>query len=148
MNPWVYGVVGVLVLVGVLSVTPLPGYENVKVTVGLEEVAFVVADYFSINSISAVTTGQATVLDWGALAFAPPALYASLTLTVCVSGHCNSLRGTQILPTIPLANGASLTATDSVNIGYVPAGQVDITVALYENGNEVASGTGSMCVGC
>lgn len=131
------------------SLYPIQNEYNVKVTVGTTELSLLVTTYFQVTGISGVTTGQSTLLNWGGygLGFAPPVLDAIYTLTVCVGGQCGSIHGNQFAPSVPLVNGATYSASNVVFVGYVPGGEQPITVALSQNGQQVASGSGTMCVG-
>lgn len=137
--------------IGTLSVVPLPGIAgcNVQVTVGATEFSFIVGTYFAINSVSATVTGPATLLDWGAwLSVAPPALFATYSMTVTIAGHASTQSSSQLFPSVPVVNGAQLTATDTFNLGQIPQGQQGIGVSLSQSGNVVATGSGSVNVGC
>jgi hypothetical protein len=149
-HPVVIGAIVVFVAVLTLSFVPYPNAYNVTVSVNSSEVAVVFGEVFSINSVSGVTNGQATVIDWGAagLGFAWASLSGTFTMTVCVAGHCSSESAQSWFPSLPVLGGASASATNSFSIGYVPGGQSQISVTLTENGNVVATGSGSMCVGC
>lgn len=145
----IIGVVIAAAIVG-LSVVPYPNAYNVSVTVESTELSLILLTSYTITGTSGSTTGTSAILDWAAfgLAFGPPALAAVFTMTVCVEGHCASKSQTQWFPSVPFINGATLTATDTFLIGYVPAAsQTPITVTLTQSGNVVAQGGGVMCVG-
>lgn len=156
MSPWI---ILLLIVAGgavvAASVVPLPsvvGY-NVSVTVGFQEVSYIIQNYFSITSVQGQTNGAATLLDWGGwfagLNTGPPALEAQFSATVCVGGtHCSTKTASQWFPTVPFINGASLSSSDTFNLAQVPGGTQQITVTLSQSGSQVASGSGSMCVGC
>ena len=56
-------------------------------------------------------------------------------------------REDELFPSIPILNGQSLTSSTTVNVGYVPGGPQQISVTLQQNGQTVATGSGSMTVG-
>lgn len=148
-HPYVIaGIVVALLTVGALIVIPLPNQYNVKVTVVSTEVPLVIATYFQINSVDAKVSGQATVLDVGALSLAGPALQATFSMTVCVGSQCTTASSSQWFPSVPIVNGAQVTATNTFTVGYVPGGQQHVTATLYQNGQSVASGDSSICVAC
>lgn len=140
-----------VILFLVLSFVPIPQVAgwNVSVSVTSQEVSYLVQNYFSITSVSGSTTGPSTIIDWSAwLSTAPFAAEATFTMTVCVDGsHCVSKSRSEWFPTVPFLNGNTFQAQDSFTIGNVPAGQQSISVSLTQNGEQVASGSGSMCVG-
>lgn len=149
-HPILIAILAGFVVVGALSFIPLPNTFNVDVKVTSSEVPLVVATLFSINSVSGSTLGSATIVDWGGvgLGFAWGSLQSTFSMTVCVgNGHCSTKTASQWFPSLP--NGqSSVSATNDFIIGYVPGGQAPISVTLTDNGQTVATGSGSMCVGC
>ena len=148
----VHWVIWVVVAIGVgvaaASFIPIPGYYNVQVDVTAQEVSLIFVNVFSISSVQAHVTGSSTLLDWGGLlGIGLPALSATFEMTVCLgANHCTSKSATQWFPTIPIINGASVSATTQFALGYIPAGQYSISVTLTQNGGTVATGSGSICV--
>lgn len=143
---WIWAVVGIVALVGVLSFTPYPGHCNVEVTSQVFEVPAIITQYFQITGTSAQTTGQSTILDWSAwlAGFAPPALQGEFRLVLSSdSGQSATLSSGEILPT--LQGGI---ATDSATLAYVPAGAHVFSAILTENGDTVASSSTSLQVSC
>ena len=145
------GVAGFLLLG---SFVPIPGYSNVTVSVTAEEVSLVVADVFTISSVSGSTTGGSTVIDYAAasvLGISLPSVVSTFTMTVCLNpgNHCAQKSQSQWFPTVPFVNGQQLQATNSFVIGYVPSGHYSIAVTLSQSGQSVATGSASVCVpGC
>jgi hypothetical protein len=136
-----------LLIVGVLAVVPLPGYYDVKVSVGSWELSAIIVDDFGISSVNGQTTGQSSVVDLAALGLAPPAITAVFKMTVCVGSACTSKSANQWFPSLPVINGGQLFVTNDFALGYVPAGDQPITVTLTQSGSTVATGSGTMCVG-
>lgn len=133
------------------SVVPLPtvvGY-NVKVSVQQTEIAYILGTYYSITGVSGSTLSGSTLINWGGiLSSSGPTPGAIYQLKVCVASICSSHYSVQLLPSIPIINGAPLQGSTDVTVGYVPSGQQSIQVTLIANGNSVATGSGSTCVGC
>lgn len=152
MHVWlVVGIVALAAGVGLASFVPIPQVLgcNVSVNVGLLEVSAVFTTYFSVTSVGGQTNGGSTLINWGGLDFAPPALSASFTLSATVAGHTGTRTGHQYFPSVPIINGGQLTASDVVNVGNIPDNtQQGISVALMQNGQTVATGSGSMGVSC
>ena len=71
--------------VGVISVAP-SGSCNVTANVTLSSVQFIIASYYTVNGVSAVTSGYSPILDWATAGFTT-GLTASDILTVTVGGH-------------------------------------------------------------
>lgn len=144
------GVVAALVLV--LSFAPLPGYYNATVTVNSYEVGVLVGAVFGISSVSGVSTGQATVIDWGGLvAHANSFTYGvslAWSMTVCLEGPthvCGTKSTDQWFGSVPFI-GSQVTATNSFAFAYLPAGNYTISVTLTGNG-QTASSAASMTLG-
>lgn len=132
-----------------LSLVPAGGVAgwNVSVTVNYVVIgAFVVSSY-SITGVSGITTGSSPFINWGnslnVQVFQVSATYVAKT---CVGNQCSTLSSNSWFPSIPVVNGQSVTASDTFNIGGVPAGHQSITTQLTSNGQVVATGSGSMCV--
>ena len=148
-HPWIVAtIITVLAFVAVIFL-PLPGYYNVSVTVGTQEISLLLVNDFSITGVSGQTTGQSTILDLGTLlSLAPPALQATFTETVCVAGHCASRDASSWFTTVPVINGGHLESTNTFAIGYVPATcDATISVTLSQSGSTVATGSATMNVG-
>lgn len=148
-------IIGVLVtaviIIGVLSFVPYPNTYNVQVSVTSSELSLLIVSDYNIVSVNGQTTGQSAILDWSAfgLGLTGPSLVSGFTMQVCVGqSHCASKSATVWFPTLPIISGQSIEATDVFTIGYVPGGNQPISVSLTDGGNQVASGTGSLCVGC
>lgn len=139
--------------IGILSFVPLGGAAgyNVKVSVSYLEVSAVVATSYSVTGVSGTTTGSSPLINWGNTAsvqlFQLTDTYVAKT---CVANQCATLSSNALFPSVPFANGQSLTATDTFAIGGIPAGEQTITTTLSSNGQVVATGSGTMCVngGC
>lgn len=149
---WLWIGVAAVVVVGFLAVgsfVPLPGYFNVNVQVTAQEIPLLIGSYFSISSVQGSVKGPATLIDWGAASFALPALHATFTMTVCLNpgNHCTSKSASQWFTSIPVINGASVSATNTFTLGYIPSGQYSISVTLTQSGSTVATGSGSVTVG-
>ncbi len=153
---WKWGILVVALLVvgsvGALSVLPDPGHCDVRVGVGVLDVGVFGGTVYSITSVSPGIAGQTKIIDWTALGLglAPPAAYAQLTMTVSLSdGQSVSRYENQFVPSVPLLNGASFTASDTFTLTYVPFGSYGVNVALTQSGaGTVASGSSSLTVGC
>lgn len=136
-----------LVIIGILSFTPLPGRYNVEVTVDSYELPLVLATDFGITSVTGQNIGQSTVIDWAVAGIAPFAIDATFTMTVCVGSTCTSESSNTWFPSVPIIDGQSITATNTFKIGYVPGGEATISVTLTQSGSTVATGSGSIDVG-
>lgn len=151
LGPVAVGLAAIAVLAA-LSFIPT-GQCNVQVDVTNLEVSLVVATYFQVTAVNPHVIGKATILDWQAwgLGFATPTLSSQFTETVQLSGPSSySASKTQIqwLNSVPVVNGQQLTATDSFYLGYVGPGAYAVNVNLQQGGTSVASGSGSLTVGC
>ncbi|MDE1879522.1 MAG: hypothetical protein KGI89_03140 [Euryarchaeota archaeon] len=147
---FVWAAVGILTTVGVLSVAPLPNSYDATVVVQATDVALFVGTYFSVGIQSATTVGHSPILDWTilGLGFAWFALHATYSMTVTVGGHSITKQEQGWFTSIPFLNGQQASATDTFKLAYVPGGQQDISVSLSQNGQVVATASGTMCVGC
>lgn len=146
-------VVAAIIAAAVLAVgsfAPLPGYYNVSTAVTMEvtSISFLTGQIaaYGINGVSPSTTGNSAVLDWSALCFICTSfITSSLSLKVCVGTHCNTISETKFNSIADVEIG--YTVTDSVTVGYVPAGTYSVTATLYSSGSVAATGSGSVTVG-
>lgn len=153
--------VGLIVLVALigtgsflfLAFVPLGGAAGWKVAVNVTfyEVSLVVHTVYGVSSVSGSTAGPSPAVSLGnSLSVSIPGVLASYVATVCVgagTSHCAQQSSSQWFPSVPFVNGAKLEATDTFDVGNVPAGQQPITVNLAVDGSVQATGSGSMCVG-
>lgn len=141
-------VVAAVAAILALSVVPYPGHWNASVTVGSEELSVVIGTYWQITSVHSAQTGQSTVLDWSTLGFTLFQTEGQFKMVATLSnGQTSSLSGTQLFPSIPVLNGGTFSATNTLKFSQVPTGTYDVSVVLYDNGANVASGSTTMTVG-
>jgi hypothetical protein len=135
----------ILLGVGTAAVSLVPsGSCNVTASVSLTAIQFVLGSYYSVNGVSATTTGYSSLLNWGALGFTT-GLTASDILTVSIAGHTAQKGEDQLLPTLSIGDH---TATDSVTVGYVPMGEQTVTATLTVNGQQQGSSSTTTDVSC
>lgn len=148
----VVGLIGLgifLASLAALSLIPAGGAAgyNVSVTVNYVEVPAFVATVYGVTGVSGSTTGSSPFINWGnslnVQVFQVSSTYSAKT---CVGNQCSTLYGNQWFSSIPVANGGSITASDTFSIGGVPPGHQTITTSLSSNGQVVATGSGTMCV--
>lgn len=144
----VIAAVAAVAVLAFVSLVPYPNAYDVDVTVSITEIQALIVSYYQINSVTGSTYGHSAILDWhallgGSLTFG--ALSAQFKLTVCAGGHCVSSTAGKLVPSFPTNTG---TVSNTLVVGYVPGGQQTLSATLYENGNSVAQGSGSLCVGC
>ena len=141
----VWGVLLIILGVGIGVVSFVPsGSCNVGATVTLSAVQFVVGSYYSVNGVSATTTGYSSLLNWGALGFTT-GLTANDVLAVTIAGHTAVKGEDQLLPTLSIGGHS---ATDTLTVGYVPQGQQTVVAVLTVNGQMQGSATTSVNVSC
>ncbi len=140
---WVIWLVVGLGIVGALSFVP-SGSCNVTAEVSLQADQFILGSYYSVNGVTATTTGYSSIINWGALGFTT-GLTASDVLTVTIAGHSAQKGENQLLPTLSVG---SHTATDSVTVGYVPQGNQTLTATLTVNGQQQGSASTTVDVSC
>ena len=150
-HPWILAAVGTALALVLLSVIPLPWLGvhecNVATTVSMTEVQVVLVSYYQVNSVSPVVSGPSTIINWAALGFTFLQVSAQFKLTVSLSnGQSATASETKFLPSLP--TNTNLGVTDTLTIGYVPAGSYAVTATLTDNGQSVGSGSGSINVGC
>lgn len=144
----VIAVAAVLGALLVLTYVPYPGHYNADITVTAVELSVIVATDFEITGVSASQAGQSSILQWNALSFTGFQVEGQFELTATLSnGLSSSLSSNQWFPSVPFVNGATVTATNTIEISYVPTGTYDVSVVLYDNGDSVATGTTSLTVG-
>jgi hypothetical protein len=157
ISPLLTGVV-IVSIAAVLALVflPLPwiglDYYNVKVDTTLGETCFIACSY-SVQSVNPSVTGPSTVIDICALlgsscpgaSVAPPCINCQYKVVAELSnGQSTSASESKFV-----SNLINIDYQDSLSmaIAYVPAGSYGVTVTIYLNGANVASGTGNLNVG-
>ena len=150
----VLSIAAVLVFVALVFI-PIPGYYNVKVVTTVSQTCLLACQY-AVTSVNPTVNGQATVIDiWGwfgiTYTIAPPCincqykLVATLFGTGPSSGASASASESKFVS--DLVN-AGTTDTVTLSIAYVQTGNYGVAIDLYQNGVDVAHGSGNICVGC
>lgn len=144
-HPVILAIVVIVLAVGVLSFVP-SGSCNVTATVSMTESQFIIGSYYSVNGVSAQSTGYSSILNWGTAGFTLPALSANIVLTVSVAGHSTSKSETKFLPTLSI--GVNQQISDTISVGYVPTGQQTVVATLTVGGAQQGSASQTIDVGC
>jgi hypothetical protein len=150
-------VLTVLIIVSIAAVLallflPLPwiglDYYNVEVKTTLGETCIIACSY-SVQSVNPSVTGPATILDIGSwfpgFSVAPPCINCQYKVVAQLSnGLSTSASESKFISNLFNVNYQD---TLSMAVAYVPAGSYGVTVTVYLNGANVASGTGNLNVG-
>jgi hypothetical protein len=146
-HPYVIvSILAVVAIVVALFFIPVPGYYDVAVTVKMTEVQSIVAVYYSVDSVSARTTGASSVIDINGLGIVWFTATSEISLQVCAGTHCKTVDETKLFPTVP--TNLNFGATATVTLGYVPQGSYTVTATLTVNGANQGSGQTTVCAGC
>ena len=154
-RPAILGLVAAATAIAVLLVPlNLVGIHdyNVKVEATVSETCFVVCSY-SVASVNPTVAGSSSVLsgvlawlDPSALGLAGPCLNCQYKVTATLSDGQKASVGESKF----ISNLVKFDYTDTLTLGFafVPAGSYSVTVTVTLNGGTVATGSGSVCVGC